>query len=329
MPDLENIPILNPQPLPPWMEKSRRPFHADMYALFSSEYGGIVTEPLLMTVPVDDHLVHRGDGVFETLKCINGKIYCFHEHIERLFRSAEKISLAMPRSRDELARLVIGTIRAAQRPDCLIRILASRGPGSMGVNPYDCAHSNLYILIHRLPPPFMTAHPDGARVVTSDIPVKAGMFATIKTCNYLPNALMKKEAVDREADFSLIFDENGFLAEGATENAAVITRDRKLLIPRPDRILNGTTMNRAFDLASEGLHAGWLGGRDSSDITRADLRDAAEILIFGTTTDVTAVVSLDGQSVSRGKPGPVYGQLSRLLLAEQAGDNPFTTSAFA
>jgi len=315
--------------IPAWLEKSRRPFHADMYALYSSEYGGLITEPLFMTVPIDDHLVHRGDGVFETLKCTNGKVYCFHEHLDRLFRSAEKIALKINGSRERVGHLILETIRAANRRDCLIRVLASRGPGSMGINPYDCPTSNLYILIHRLPPPFMTSHPGGAVVITSDIPVKAGIFATIKTCNYLPNALLKKEAVDRHADFSINFDEEGFLAEGATENVGMVTREGKLVIPSPERILSGTTMNRVIDLASEGIRDGWLANKEIIRISRNDLTAAREILIFGTTTDVTAVVSLDGQPVMSGHPGPVFKQLSRLLLAEQAGDNPYCVSPFA
>jgi len=300
-----------------------------MYALFSSEYGGIITEPLFMTVPVDDHLVHRGDGVFETLKCINGNIYCFNEHLDRLFRSAGKIDLTVHEKRDFLGQLILETIRASRQRNCLIRVLVSRGPGSMGINPYDCAKSNLYILIHRLPPPFMSSHPGGASVITSSIPVKAGIFATIKTCNYLPNALLKKEAVDHQADFSINFDEQGYLAEGATENVGIITRDRELFIPGPERILTGTTMNRVFDLASEGIRSGWLTKKEMARITRDELQAAQEVLIFGTTTDVTAVVSLDGQTVTAGKPGPVFEQLSRLLLAEQAGNNSFCTPAFA
>lgn len=324
-----SIPLRPAPEIPAWLEKSRRPFHADMHALYSSEYGGIITEPLFMTVPIDDHLVHRGDGVFETLKCMNGNVYCFYEHLDRLFRSAEKIALKVNGSREQVGRLILDTIRISNRRDCLIRVLVSRGPGSMGINPYDCPISNLYILIHRLPPPFMTSHPGGASVITSNIPVKAGIFATIKTCNYLPNALLKKEAVDRKADFSINFDEDGFLAEGATENVGIVSREGMLVTPGPDRILSGTTMNRIMDLASEGVSAGWLAGKKTARISRNDLISAREILIFGTTTDVTAVVSLDGQPVMSGQPGPVFKQLSRLLLTEQAGNNPHCVSPFA
>jgi branched-subunit amino acid aminotransferase/4-amino-4-deoxychorismate lyase len=325
----ENIPVLPPGEIPPWLENSRRPFHRDMFAMYSSEFNGIITEPLFMVLPIDDHLVHRGDGVFETLKCVNGLIYCFNEHLDRLLFSAAKIALTPPFSREEISRRILQTVRVAGHRDCLIRVLLSRGPGSMGISPYDCPRANLYMLVHKAVAPFMDTHPDGARVVTSTIPVKSGVFATIKTCNYLPNALLKKAAVDHQVDFAINFDEQENLAEGATENIGIISTDNQLVIPRPDRILAGTTMKRVFDLADAGIREGWLTGKAENHISRGGLVAAREILIFGTTTNVTAVTQLDGHPVGRGKPGPVFAKLSEILLREQSTANPYTTDAFA
>lgn len=327
--DSKNIPILNPPPFPAWLETSRRPFHRDMYAMFSSEYNGILTEPLLMTLPIDDHLVHRGDGVFETLKCVNGLIYCFNEHLDRLLYSAGMIALQPPFSRDETSRRILQTVKVAAHRDCLIRVLLSRGPGSMGISPYDCPRAGLYVLVHKAIAPFMDTHPNGARAIISSIPVKSGVFATIKTCNYLPNALLKKDAIDQKADFAINFDELGNLAEGATENMGIITADNELVIPQPDRILSGTTMKRVFELADTGIREGWLSGKSKNHIARDELIAAREILIFGTTTNVTAVTQLDGHPVAGGRPGPVHAKLGELLIREQTTANAYTTDAFA
>ena len=294
------------QPLPPY------------YAMYSTAWNGILTEPRLMMVPVDDHLVHRGDGVFETLKCVNGRIYLAADHVARLFRSATAIGLNMPCSAADLTDLMVQTVRAGRQRDCLVRLLLSRGPGSFGVNPYDCPHPGLYIIAHALTPPFMTAHPAGARVKTSAIPVKAGWFATAKTCNYLPNALMKKEAVDAGVDFTVNVDERGFLGEGATENISLLTRDGARPVPRHDRILPGTTMLRALDLARQHLLGSALRQIENADLTAADLTGAAEAFIFGTTPDVTALVEFDGRAIGDGKPGPVWKQLSDLLTRDIA-----------
>lgn len=318
------IPILK---VPP--EAARRDFHAAMIAFFTSEHNAIITDPRYMQVPVDDHLVHRGDGVFETLKCVNGLAYCLEEHLDRLVYSAGHIALALPWPRDAIRHRILETIRAGGRRDCLVRVLLSRGTGSMGISPYDCPRAGLYILVHRAVPPFMEAHPEGARLVTSEWPVKAGLFATIKTCNYLPNAMIKKEAIDRGADFAVNFDERGFVAEGATENIGVVTSAGELLVPRPGRMLAGTTMKRALALAQRGIDEGWLTRCGEADITREQLVDAAEILIFGTTTNVTAATRLNDHPVGEGWPGTVQQKLNALILAEQTTENPFTTRAFA
>lgn len=329
MPDKKTIPILDSGDAASWLANSRRPFHDKMYAFYSSEFEGIVLDPLYMSVPVDDHLTHRGDGVFETLKCTNRRIYCFREHLDRLFSSADKICLTPAWDKNEIGRIICATIQAADKNDCLVRVILSRGPGSMGINPYDSHKPNLYILVHHAQPPFMTSRPEGARVITSGIPVKAGVFATIKSCNYLPNAMLKKQAADSGADFAAGFDENGFLSEGATENFGILTPDHVLTVPNPDRILSGTTMNRVLDLAGAGVKDGWLSAVRKDNISSSDLLAASEVYIFGTTTDVTAVVEIDGKPIGSGKPGNVYNKLSRLLLAEQNSDNPHTFNAFA
>lgn len=316
---VKTLPHLRPDEVVRCLAAARQPYHDGYYAFYSSLLDGLITDPTLMLVPMDDHLVHRGDGVFETLKCVDGGIYLWREHVDRLLRSAERIGLQVPWSREELADLVGQTVRAGGRRDGLIRMIVSRGPGSLGISPYDCPRPGLYILVHELKPSFMAAHPGGARVVTSALPVKASFFATIKTCNYLPNALLKKEAADAGADFALCFDEAGRLAEGATENAGIVTRDRVLRVPTAERILAGTTMNRVLELA-RGLAGGDLRAVETAPITKIDLASAAEILIFGTTPDVTAVVDLDGRAISQGRPGPVWRQLHDLLLRDVRGN---------
>lgn len=307
------LPHLSAQDAAAALAANRTPQHAGYFAFYSSALGGIVTDPAWMAVPVDDHLVHRGDGVFETLKCVDGGIYLWREHIRRLLHSAKAIGLQVPWSADELADRTAQTVRAGGRRDCLIRLIVSRGPGSMGISPYDCPEPGLYILAHELKPSFMAAHPEGARVITGAIPVKAGFFATIKSCNYLPNALLKKEAADAGADFALAYDETGHLAEGATENFGIVDRAGRLRVPGPSRILSGTTMNRALELAAPLVARGLFAGIERGGIARKEVAEARELLIFGTTPDVTSAVLLDGKPVGDGRPGPVARALLEVI----------------
>ena len=167
-------------------------YHANYYAMYSSWWGGITTEPNLMVVPLDDHMVHRGDGLFETFKCVDGAVYNLEAHLARLENGAKAIALEMPWSREDIRRIIGEVLQAGGQRDALIRVFVSRGPGGHSANPYECPVPLLMVLAIRLPPPFMQAHPEGARVGMSAVPNKEGMFAQVKSVNYLPNVLMKK-----------------------------------------------------------------------------------------------------------------------------------------
>ena len=298
--------------------REHRPgYHADYYAMYSSWWNGITTEPNLMVVPVDDHMVHRGDGLFETFKCVDGAVYNLEAHLARLENGAKAIALQMPWSRGDIRRIIGEVLKAGGRRDALIRIFVSRGPGGHSANPYECPEPLLMVLAIRLPPPFMASHPDGARVGLSAVPNKEGMFAQVKSVNYLPNVLMKKQAVDAGVDFMLGFDKDGHMTELPTENFGIVTTERVLKVPRPDHILAGTTMGRVLALARDHLvPARVLAGVEEADVPRAELETAAEMLVFGTSPHVTAVTEFAGRPVGDGKPGPVWRELSRLFEAD-------------
>jgi branched-subunit amino acid aminotransferase/4-amino-4-deoxychorismate lyase len=291
----------------------RRPYQSSYFAMYSSVFGGIVTDPILMMLPIDDHMVHRGDGIFEAVKAVDGRIYNLRTHLDRLAHSARGLALPLPASFDQVQDIVIATVRAGRQPDVMIRIFVSRGPGGFAVNPYECPASQLYVVVTALGKPFMQLHPEGASVQTSAIQAKSAVMANIKNCNYAPNVLMKKEAVDAGLDYTAGFDENGFLTEGATENMGIVSRDNRLLFPRLDRILAGTTMLRLMALAGDLVAAGTLAGVGFADISHDDILNAREFLIAGTTINVAAAVRFDGHPIADGRPGPVYRDLSLRL----------------
>ena len=295
--------------------RSHRPgYHAGYYAMYSSWWDAITTEPNLMVVPVDDHMVHRGDGLFETFKCVDGAVYNFGAHMERLENGARAIALPLRWSREEVRGIVGEVVRAGGRKDAMVRIFASRGPGGHSANPYECPEPLLMVLAIRLPPPFMEAHPEGARIGVSAVKGKEGMFAQVKSVNYLPNVLMKKQAVDAGVDFMLGFDKDGHMTELPTENFGIVGADRVLRVPRPDHILLGTTMLRVLALAREKLvPAGILAGVEEADVPMAEIERAAEMLVFGTTPHVTAATQFAGRAVGGGRPGPVWRELSRVF----------------
>ena len=241
-------------------------------------------------------------------------MYNLEAHLARLENGAKAIALEMPWSREDIRRIIGEVLQAGGQRDALIRVFVSRGPGGHSANPYECPVPLLMVLAIRLPPPFMQAHPEGARVGMSAVPNKEGMFAQVKSVNYLPNVLMKKQAVDAGVDFMLGFDKDGHMTELPTENFGIVTAARVLQVPRPDHILLGTTMLRVLELAREKLvPAGVLAGVEQADVPRSELEQAAEMLVFGTSPHVTAVTVFAGRPVGDGKPGPVWRELSRLF----------------
>ena len=274
-----------------------KPYHQNYLAMYSSVLGGVVTDPFLMTIPVDDHMVHRGDGIFEAFKCVNGNIYNLTAHLERLERSARAVYLTLPASLEHITNLVIGTIRIAGTRDCLIRLFVSRGPGGFTTNPYECPSSQIYIVACNPSVYPEEQSTEGVFIKSSSIPVKKSYFATIKSCNYLPNVLMKKEAVDAGVQYTVSIDENGFLGEGSTENIGLVTVDRTLKFPRFARILKGTTVTRVAELAESLVVNGKLEQVVFEDITLNEAYSGAEILLFGTTFDILAAVIFDGHAI--------------------------------
>jgi branched-chain amino acid aminotransferase len=297
-------------------------------AFYSSFFGGIVKDPRAMLVPVDDHLVHRGDGVFETLKCRHGHVYNLGQHLDRLLKSCVRIGLVLPVDRDTLGQIACDTIHAGGDPDCLARILVSRGPGGLSVDPYESIAPQVYIVVYQAKLSFMEHQPEGATCAFSDIPGKPPYFATIKTCNYLPNVLMKKQAVDRGVDFVIGVDEAGHVTEGPTENIAIVTPGGILARPEETALLTGTTLMRGMHLAEALVARGLINGLEVRSITRDEVQHAAEVLIFGTTTDVTAVVQVEDQVIGDGAPGPVWRALHEGLIDEQERHPDLRTRVF-
>ena len=302
-----------------------RPWQKDYLAMYSTQWGGIVRDPDLMMVPIDDHLVHRGDGVFDVMRCVRGKIYQMEEHLQRLNRSAEAISLRFPSDYKFVRDIIKNLLIAVGEKDCLIRVVLSRGPGSFNPNPYDCPSSQMYVNTVRfrgLPDDY---YREGIPLISSHIPVKKSFFANVKSCNYLPNVLMKMEAIEAGCQYSVSLDEDGFLAEGSTENIGVLTKDKVLRFPGFERTLSGITVNRVFRLAEELVKEKIIKDMRFARISPQEAYQAREIFLTGTTLSVLPVISYDGRRIGNGSPGPAYYRLSSLMWEDMTENQELLT----
>lgn len=297
------------------------PYHRNYLAMFSSWFGGITRDPAFMLVPIDDHMVHRGDGVFEVFKCVEGKIYLLERHLDRLERSAKAVKLKIPCSRRELIEIVRQTIIAGGERNCLVRVFVSRGPGGFTAKPSESIGSQLYVVVTRLPEYPEKLYTEGVSVKTSTIPMKPSYFAGIKSCNYLPNVLMSAEAEEAGVNYAVAVDEEGNIGEGPTENVGIITADYAFLVPRFDRVLKGTTVTRMMELAQELVKSKVLGYVGEADVRVEDVFRAQEVMMFGTTFDVLPVVLFNGKRIGNGQPGPFFKKFLR-MLRQDIRENP-------
>lgn len=307
------IPIFNEKQIVEKILAQKNPFYNEYYAYYSSWFGGIVKNPQWMLLPLDDHMVHRGDGVFETMKAVGRGVYLLDEHLDRLFKSADELSLKSPIDVKQMKNIILETLRVADQSDVLIRLYLSRGPGNFSANPYDSVEPQLYLAITQLNPPTASKYENGVHIGQTNIPVKASWLAQIKTCNYLPNVLMKKESVDRQLDFVIGIDPQGYITESATENIMIVDNSGTIVHPSLKYILKGTTMIRACELARDNHF-----NTEVRPISIDDLRTAKEVMITGTSLNVLPVVKFENDEIADAKPGPVAKKLNELMLKDIA-----------
>lgn len=318
------LPILSPSEVQKQLLQRQYAAQGTYLAMYSSWLGGIVKDPGLMMVPVDDHLVHRGDGVFEAIKVVDGQVFLMQEHLERLEASAGQIGLSLPHSLPEMKDIILETTKVSGARFAVLRLYISRGPGYFSTNPYDSISSQMYLIVTSFTPFTDEKYLKGVKVGRSQVAPKDPWLARIKTCNYLPNVMMKKESVDRKIDFTIGIDGQGFITEGSTENIVLIDKEKNLLRPKLRQILKGTTMMRTFDLAEGLLGEGLLNSIQEKDLTEQDILSASEAMMIGTTLDVLPVVEYEGQQIGAGQQGPAAFRLLQ-LLREDMKKGPKTT----
>jgi 4-amino-4-deoxychorismate lyase len=282
------------------------------WAFYSSQLGGIVTDPALMVVPFDDHMVHRGHGIFDTAAIEAGKIYDLEAHLDRFIRSAHNSKLKLP-ARDEMRDIIVRTAAASGKREGSIRYWASAGPGSLGLAPAAGAEPGFFVMISAGLGYPETWYAQGLRMMTTTYPIKPPLYAVTKSVNYLPNVLMQMEAQERGVDNGIFIDAAGNVGESSNMNVAFITADGMLKHPKFDHILSGCTSLRLLELATRLQTTGVLKGVQVCDIPVAEARAAREMLLIGSSVKVAPIVEWDGKPIGDGKPGPIARALHELL----------------
>ena len=258
-------------------------------------------------IPLHDHGLLYGDGIFEGIRSYRGRIFRLDEHIDRLYRSAQGIHLDMPCTRAEMKALVVDTCRRTGDENLYIRLIVTRGTGDMGIDPRKCRSGpGVYIIaggIQLYPP---DKYDKGLRVVTVSTRRNRvdALPAQIKSLNYLNNILGKIEANQRAADEGIMLNGEGYVTEGTADNVFIVRRGELLTPSEHYGLLVGITRGVVLQLAADlGIPA-----RECGLIVH-DLVTADEMFLTGTGAELVPVAEYDGRPVGDGRPGPVFRRL--------------------
>ena len=308
-----NLPLLNAEDVLANLRalRTRQPVQFD--AFYSSQLGGIVTDPALMILPFDDHMVHRGHGIFDTAGLVNGRIYDLEAHLDRFLGSAERSRLKLAGTRADMRNIIVKTAAASGRRDGAIRYWLSSGPGSLELSPAAGAEPGFFVMVFgglSYPARWYT---EGLKVMTTTYPIKPPLYAITKATNYLPNVLMQMEAKAAGFDNGVFIDELGFVGESSNMNVAFVNGAGVLRHPKFERVLPGCTSLRVLELAQKLVGHGVLTGVEVADIPADEARQAREMLLLGSSVKVAPIVAWDGRPVGDGKPGPAAAALLALI----------------
>jgi branched-chain amino acid aminotransferase len=270
-------------------------------------------------VSVFDHGLLYGDGVFEGIRIYNNRVFLLSEHIDRLYDSAKAIALTIPMDKADMMEAVAETCRANELSDGYIRLVVTRGKGSLGLNPYLCDHPEIIIIAAKIQLYPRDLYENGLKIVTVGTVRNhpEAINPRIKSLNYLNNVLAKIEAINAGCMECLMLNHKGEVAEASGDNVFVIRKGTIFTPPSHSGALEGLTRNKVIELARASGYEVL-----ESTMARYDLYVADEVFLTGTAAEIISVVEIDKRPIGDGKPGSITDRLAT-LYADHARSNGY------
>jgi branched-chain amino acid aminotransferase len=253
-------------------------------------------------VSVFDHGFLYGDGVFEGIRVYGGNVFRLEEHLDRLYESARSIALKIPLNRAELTQATLATVVASGKRDVYVRLVVSRGPGDLGIDPGKCPRPSVVIIADDIALYPAEMYAKGIALVTAAhrrIPADS-LEPRVKSLNYLNNILAKIEARNAGCLEAVMLNHAGRVAECTADNLFVVKGGGVRTPSLVEGALGGITRGAVLELAGEkGMVA------EETQLTLHDVYTADECFLTGTGAEIMPVVTVDGRAVGDGRPGPV------------------------
>lgn len=278
-------------------------------------------------VSVYDHGLLYGDGIFEGIRVYRGKIFKLEQHMDRLWRSAEGIRLTIPISREEMIEVQRECVRINGLYDAYIRLLVTRGHGTLGLDPRKCPKPGVICIADQIAlyPPEM--YEEGMRVVVANrprIPV-AALDPRLKSLNYLNNILAKCEGIDHGCHEVIMLNTEGYVAECSGDNIFVVKNGDLFTPPTEAGALEGITRQFVMDTLAPDC-----GVRCIEKMMRLDdVLEADEVFLTGSAAEIVAVTQIDqhdGKRITRSTritngEGPITARLRARFRQIVTGDH--------
>jgi len=258
-------------------------------------------------ITVFDHGLLYGDGVFEGIRSYNGRVFRLDKHVRRLFDSANGIRLEIPLTPQAVGDAVVGTLQANGMKDAYIRVVVTRGEGTLGLDPNRCPKPNMFIITDKIVLYPQELYENGLEIITASTMRNHpnAVNPRLKSLNYLNNILAKIEAIDAGTLEAVMLNHLGYVAECTGDNIFIVRDGRLFTPPIAAGILEGITRDEILDIA----RAARLEVREEN-LTRQDLYVADECFLTGTAAEVVPVARIDKRTIGSGKPGQVTKRLA-------------------
>lgn len=253
-------------------------------------------------ISVFDHGVLYGDGVFEGIRVYNRRVFELSAHIDRLYESAKSIRLVIPLGKKKLIAAIDKTVRTNEVVDGYIRLVVTRGIGTLGLNPLICNNPQVFIIADNIQLYPEQLYETGMKIISATtvrnhplaIPPQA------KSLNYLNNILAKIEALDYNVPEAIMYNHQGYVAEATGDNVFIVRNGVIYTPPAEAGLLEGITRDMVIRLAKkEGMEV------VQKNLTRFDLYVSDEFFLTGTAAEVIGIVEIDGRVIGDGRPGPI------------------------
>lgn len=257
-------------------------------------------------ISVYDHGLLYGDGVFEGMRSYSGKVFRLQEHLDRLYESARAICLEIPMSKSDMEKATYDTLQKNNLVDAYIRLVVTRGAGSLGLDPNKTSDPQVIIIADSISLYPAEFYEKGLKIITASTIRNhpAALSPRIKSLNYLNNIMAKIEGLQAGCIEALMLNHKGEVAECTGDNIFIVKKGVLMTPPKDAGILEGITRNAILDLAKKlGIIA------FEQTMTRHDLFVAEECFLTGSAAEVIPVVTIDGRPIGHGAVGPVTRQL--------------------